>query len=152
MGRALQGHPRLSGAIDGRPERACPLVLRGEGDQRELLAFTHPLAGRQFVKGRIQPAELPEQAAIRELAEESGVQALTPVTHLGACPIGPYGLIWHFVDCPTGALPDRWQHWTADDGGHLFDFFWHPLRAPLDGNWDRLFHDAHAVIRRLTGA
>lgn len=117
-----------------------------------MLAFIHPLAGRQFVKGSIEPDETPAEAAARELAEESGIHPMTPPVFRGTSTIGPDGQIWHFFDCPTTALPDHWQHWTEDGGGLLFDFFWHPLDDMPGSDWHPIFHEAHAVIRRLLGS
>jgi 8-oxo-dGTP pyrophosphatase MutT (NUDIX family) len=48
--------------------KACPVVLRSLGDG-EILAFEHPLAGWQLVKGTVEAGELPRDAAIRELYE-----------------------------------------------------------------------------------
>ncbi|MDO5642320.1 MAG: NUDIX domain-containing protein [Paracoccus sp. (in: a-proteobacteria)] len=150
MDRTFQGHPRLSLAA-AIPQKVCPLVTRRAGDQRQLLAFAHPLAGHQFVKGSIEPGEAPVRAAIRELAEESGIRLMVPPAFLGAFPVGPDGQIWHFFDCQTPALPDRWQHRTEDGGGLLFDFFWHPFSKEPGGDWHPVFHDAYGVIHRLLG-
>ncbi|WP_220185262.1 NUDIX domain-containing protein [uncultured Paracoccus sp.] len=114
-----------------------------------VLAFIHPLAGRQFVKGGIERHETPAKAAIRELSEESGIRVMAPPVLLGTAPIGSEGRIWHFFDCPAPALPDRWQHRTEDRGGLLFDFFWHPLAKTPGQDWHPIFRDAHVTIRRL---
>jgi 8-oxo-dGTP pyrophosphatase MutT (NUDIX family) len=53
--------------------KACPVVLRRNQDRFEILAFRHPIAGCQLVKGSIEPEEDVGQAALRELCEESGV-------------------------------------------------------------------------------
>lgn len=45
-------------------DRACPVVLRESGGL-EVLAFEHPLAGLQLVKGRLEPGESPR----RQLSE-----------------------------------------------------------------------------------
>lgn len=127
-------------------------MTRWANGQRQVLAFVHPLAGRQFVKGSIEPPETPAEAATRELAEESGIRVSGMPALLGTAAIGPEGQMWHFFDCAAPVLPDRWQHRTEDGGGLLFDFFWHPLTESPDSNWHPVFHEAHAVIRRLLGA
>ncbi|MEM7711475.1 MAG: NUDIX domain-containing protein, partial [Pseudomonadota bacterium] len=94
---------------------ACPVVRRGP----EVLAFRHPLAGLQLVKGGIEPGETPAGAALRELAEEAGV------TGREARPMGDFragGLHWHLLSVRTGPLSDRWIHRCTDDGGHDFEF------------------------------
>ena len=46
-----------------------------EGDLGpELLVFRHPLAGIQVPAGTVEFGEAPEQAVIREVAEESGIR------------------------------------------------------------------------------
>ena len=50
-------------------EKVCPYVLRGAGDRLEVLAFRHPLAGCQLVKGSLEPGERVVVGALRELAE-----------------------------------------------------------------------------------
>lgn len=132
------------------PEKACPLVIRLAGGRRQVLAFIHPHAGRQFVKGSIEPGETPGQAAARELAEESGIRLGAAPIPLGAFMIGAQR--WHFFDCPASNLPDRWQHRTEDGGGLLFDFFGHPPDEAAGREWDAIFHEAYTVIRRILGA
>ena len=44
---------------------ACP-VFRETVAALKLPVFEHPLAGIQLVKGTIEPAELPEGAALRD--------------------------------------------------------------------------------------
>lgn len=95
---------------------ACPIVRQGG----RILAFQHPLAGVQLVKGGIEPSETPEAAALRELAEEAGVQGrearLIEVVELAER--------WHLVAVETVTLPEAWEHHCDDDGGHVFAFFW----------------------------
>lgn len=45
-------------------------------------------------------------------------------------------------------LADAWSHHTADDGGHVFRFFWHPLDELPNEEWHPIFRDALAVIRQ----
>lgn len=53
--------------------KACPVVVRLHNGQREVLAFTHPSAGNQFVTGAIETGESTLEAAVRELWKESGL-------------------------------------------------------------------------------
>ena len=120
---------------------ACAVVRRG----REVLAFRHPLAGAQLVKGGIEPGETVEAAALRELVEEAGVagrgtRGLTIRDDIRD------GELWHLVEVETGPLPEAWVHRCADDGGHDFAFFWH---RPGDG--DAAFAEPYRrVLRVLT--
>ena len=50
------------------PDKACPVVIRHPAAP-EILAFEHPLAGLQLVKGSIEPNETAAAAAVRELYE-----------------------------------------------------------------------------------
>jgi len=38
-------------------KKACPIVVRLQNGKPEILAFNHPSAGRQFVKGTIETGE-----------------------------------------------------------------------------------------------
>ena len=114
--------------------KACPVLLRGDTVKRQILAFHHPQAGKQIVKGTVEPGEDPEAAAIREMAEESGL-AVTIDHALGQLRFDQAGQIWHFFLCRPMPCPESWQHWTEDDGGHLFSFFWQPLSAEPGAGW-----------------
>ena len=129
------------------PTKACPVVLRNAGEL-EVLAFEHPLAGLQLVKGSIEPNESPRQAALRELREESGLQATRIVADLGVWEPGYLGQIWSFHICQIPSqVPDTWTHRTSDDGGHDFKFFWHPLAREASPQWHWVFRRALAYIR-----
>ncbi|PJX25247.1 hypothetical protein CAP48_04060 [Advenella sp. S44] len=43
-------------------ENACSVVVRTSEDGLEVLAFRHPSAGKQFVKGTIEEGETPQEA------------------------------------------------------------------------------------------
>lgn len=134
-----------------RANKACPVVLR-HSTELEILAFRHPLAGLQLVKGTVEAGESTATAAVRELAEEAGLQAgesgCLGLWHSGFC-----GQVWAFHECRVPApLPESWSHFTADDGGHRFEFFWQPLASLPSEQWHPLFQGALGFLRqRLLG-
>jgi 8-oxo-dGTP pyrophosphatase MutT (NUDIX family) len=114
-----------------------------------VLAFEHPLAGLQLVKGSIEPGETPPQAALRELEEESGIAQSVAVRHLGLRLSGCNAQIWSFHEISVNhALPQTWLHHTADNGGQVFRFFWHPVSEPASAQWHPVFAGALGFIRR----
>ena len=131
-----------------QPNKACPVLLRKAGATVELLAFRHPHAGSQIIKGTIEPDEDAVAAALRELGEESGIINATALRSLGVWQAGVHDQIWSFTLCmPYQPLPKRWTHYTTDGGGHTFRFFWQPLTAPLDESWHPVFVGAVNFIR-----
>ena len=128
-------------------QKVCPVVFRVLDRGGEVLAFRHPSAGNQFVKGTIEPDEPASASAVRELLEESGICAGQGLVDLGEFPVGEAS-VWHFFALQRNDLPDRWDHRTEDDFDHVFSFFWHPLDEGLDEDWHPQFHDALAIMRR----
>ncbi|SEE33940.1 8-oxo-dGTP pyrophosphatase MutT, NUDIX family [Pseudomonas anguilliseptica] len=129
--------------------KACPVVVRMIDGLEYLLVFKHPLAGYQLVKGTIEWAERPAHAAVRELAEESGICNAQAVRDLGSWNAGYEQQIWSFQLCEVAeSLPHQWRFNTDDDGGHVFEFFWHPLSADFPTPCHRLFQAAWAQIRK----
>jgi 8-oxo-dGTP pyrophosphatase MutT (NUDIX family) len=130
--------------------KVCPVVLRSIGSTVDVLAFEHPLAGYQLVKGTVEAGEALEAAALRELGEESGITSASVVRNIGTWSSGFENHVWAFFQCqPADVLPEAWQHHAPDDGGHAFRFFWHPLFAHADpGNWHLLFRNALSFIQR----
>lgn len=116
-------------------QKVCPIILRPGSFGLEFLAFRHPLAGCQIVKGTVEPGEPFAQAALRELSEESGIHLAGPMRPLGITrirrgkPADPP--IWHLFAATVQGLPQHWEHHCSDDGGLTFRFFWHPLGLPL---------------------
>jgi 8-oxo-dGTP pyrophosphatase MutT (NUDIX family) len=123
------------------------VVLRRAADRTEILAFRHPIAGRQLVKGTIEASETVQYAAERELLEESGIIG-TAIEYLGAAQMSEPEQEWHFVLCQVGPLPDAWTHRTGDEGGLDFEFFWYPIGQEPDETWHPLFKQALAFIER----
>jgi len=133
-------------------QKACPVVTRVKESGLEVLAFVHPLAGNQFVKGTIEVGEQPSIAARRELLEESGLACPLPMELLGSAPIGSDRTLWYFFLWHSAGLPDAWSHATADDYGHRFEFFWHPINLPLGESWHPIFLEAfHFISSRILG-
>lgn len=128
-----------------RAHKACAVVLRGR-EQPEVLVFAHPLAGVQLPKGSIEAGETAAEAAVRELWEESGLRALGPAQDLGLWASGHQDQVWSLQLCNTAPAPDSWVHRTADDGGHDFRFFWHPLHATAPAHWHPVYRAALAEI------
>lgn len=127
--------------------KVFPVVFRISAGRAELLAFRHPSAGNQFVKGSVVDGELPRQAAVRELREESGISVAADVLDLREAIIGEQSNVWHIFALAVAGLPERWEHQTEDDFGHAYSFFWHPLDDDLDEEWHPQFHEALRVIR-----
>ena len=129
--------------------KACPVILRYKNNALELLAFKHPQAGNQLVKGNIKKDEPLESACIRELEEESGIQAQV-VKKLGEWQPGFKNQIWGFCLMHyEGILPDTWDFETNDDGGQIFSFFWQPLDSSLNENWNEIYKSAFQYIKNV---
>ena len=97
--------------------KVAPIVLR-QKEELEILAFRHPWAGTQLVKGTWEDGESAEKTSLRELAEESGIENASVVKTLGQLPFRGIRQHWHFYLCHVpGQLPDRWTFITQDGGG-----------------------------------
>lgn len=129
--------------------KACPVVVRNRKGQLDILAFLHPIAGKQLVKGTIEPDETLKLACERELFEESGLE-LEAETFIGALEIGEQRISWGFyLMRDNNMLQETWSHFTADDGGLLFSFFWQPIEGELlEVEWHPSFVAAIEFIRK----
>ncbi len=131
--------------------KACPIVLHPNGAPLRLLAFEHPNAGPQIVKGTVETDENPMRAAVRELWEEAGLDALSAVS-LGQSADIVQGQTWHFALCRIRPLVrENWQHFCPDDGGHMFRFFWQDLYRETAG-YDPIFVRAFEWVTHKLGA
>jgi 8-oxo-dGTP pyrophosphatase MutT (NUDIX family) len=129
-----------------RADKSCPVVLRLR-ETLEILAFEHPLAGLQLVKGSVEPDESTDLAAVRELIEEAGIQSAVG-RNLGEWRAIETGHTWVFHECHVAQdLPDTWVHFAEDDGGHEFRFFWHPLMSEPSERWHQVFKEALSFLR-----
>jgi ADP-ribose pyrophosphatase YjhB (NUDIX family) len=142
------GEPAAT-AMSQPSRKACPVVVRTTAGGVEILAFHHPTAGCQLVKGTVEAEESIHRAAERELLEESGIVGRA-TDDLGVVLMTEPAQEWHLVlchvDCPAGQLPETWMHRTSDGGGLDFAFFWHPLDQEPDESWHPIFRRALAFI------
>lgn len=112
-------------------------ITRDTDTGRQLLVFEHAdeEAGIQVPAGSINPGETPDQAVLRETAEEAGVTDVTIVGYLGCFP-------WYYVEqkvvhqrhvyhlAVTKPMPDRWEHVVSGGGvddGMRFVCYWMDL-------------------------
>lgn len=131
-------------------EKVCPVVLRVGASGLEILIFDHPIAGSQLIKGTLGPGESVGVAALRELAEESGISSGVLDRDLGRSFDIVADEIWHFVLIGWSGLADQWDFETQDDHGHRFSFGWWPINLTASQNWDpryiRALHHIHAAL------
>lgn len=129
--------------------KACAVVVRQRDAGPEVLVFRHPTHGVQFVKGTIEQGESAAQAAIRELAEETGIERGRVVRSLGTWYSDVNAHLWEFIEVAVEQdLSDTWAHTTHDDNGHTFHMQWHPLHAPATSDWHRPYRWALHFIQR----
>ena len=99
------------------------------------------------MKGKLNQGESLENACIRELEEESGIQAHA-VRRLGIWDANFKSQIWGFCLMHyEGSQPDRWEFKASDDGGQIFSFFWQPLNSPLNDSWNEVYKRAFQYIK-----
>ena len=67
-----------------RIEKVTGFVTRTRPNGTDLLLFRHPYAGIQIPAGTVEPGETPEQAVLREVSEETGLENLILSKNLGA--------------------------------------------------------------------
>ena len=127
--------------------KACPVVTRQNEGILEILAFLHPLAGKQLVKGTVEPGEMVLHACERELFEESGLHCQA-TRFVGIWESNFENQIWGFYLMNYDeSLAESWEHFTNDGGGLLFSFFWYPLDSSPDSEWHPLFQGALSFLR-----
>ncbi len=121
--------------------KAAPCVVRRTPHGPELLVFRHPLAGIQIPKGTVETGESPVDAALRELAEESGIAAARVLRKIGyheidvgagAADTDPIERqAWHtFLMTTDEVLRDRWSHRACGsdvEATLVFEYFWLPI-------------------------
>lgn len=133
-------------------KKVVPVILRHKKQVLKILAFTHPLAGSQLVKGTIEQDERHDIAAIRELFEEAGLIAEPHPKFIGNFKLKSNQQDWYFYLCEVSAdLAETWIYHCQDDGGLDFEFFWFLLNQKPNESWHESFQEALSFLRaRLT--
>lgn len=123
------------GSQNNPVEKVLAYIVRKRGGAAELLVHTHcdfPEAGIQVPAGTIDDGESPEQALLREIAEESGLAELDVVRKIGvfdhyAAHSGQYHRRNVFELSPKDEIPEQWDHVVTSgeaDAGLVLRYFW----------------------------
>ncbi|MFU8852912.1 NUDIX hydrolase [Micromonospora sp. SL1-18] len=104
--------------------RVAAYVIRRTGAGPQLLVFDHvdfPEAGTQVPAGGIEPGETPAEAAVREVAEETGLTGVEAVAELGVSerphPETGQARRTTYVQLHVPGRPaDGWVHQVAGNG------------------------------------
>ena len=118
--------------------RVAAYVIRRLGDGMELLVFDHegiPEVGTRVPAGGIRSTESRREAALREVKEETGLDAVSVVTELGIIESphpesGQSRQTSYWVLEAAQDLPSEWRHVVAsgnEDGGMVFLCRWELL-------------------------
>lgn len=137
-------------------EKALAYITQGDN----LLVFRHPLhpeAGIQVPAGTIEERESPEEAVMREVREETGLDDLVMRTFLGVreLDLSQYGLaevqrrFFYHLEF-RGQAPATWRHYETDPsdgspGPIELEFFW----ARLPDQVPELSGGQGALLSRL---
>jgi 8-oxo-dGTP pyrophosphatase MutT (NUDIX family) len=128
--------------------KAVPVVTRRTGTAKEILVFEHPTAGVQLIKGTIELGEASEAACLRELHEESGISNARIERFLGSWQSHHQDQTWHFYKVEVlQPLRESWYHQTAEDHGHVFRLFWHPMHIDPEADWHSVYRSALGYLR-----
>ena len=124
-----------------KPTRDRVFTYITQGSRLLIIEYVdHSYTEPQVPGGTIEPGESPEQAALREAEEETGLTKLKIVSFLGTFvrdlrPIGRNETIraWFFHLSAEDTTPERWRHTELDphEGTEpvLFELSWVPLDA-----------------------
>ena len=120
-------------------QTACPILARQSENGLEILAFRHPFAGTQLVRGLIKDDENLQEAATRALIETSGISINGAPLSLGTSNGVVPRETWNFFLFICPPLAEEWEHHCIDDDGHNYKFFWQSVEEYLEGDWPAPF-------------
>jgi 8-oxo-dGTP pyrophosphatase MutT (NUDIX family) len=115
-------------------QRVLAYVTRERHGRTELLVFDHrdhPDAGTQVPAGGVGPGEPPQEAVLRELHEEAGLEGARVVRELPVLGDWVAGSVYESAHAFEVQLdqeaPDGWEHEVHGDGedaGLVFVYRW----------------------------
>jgi len=110
-------------------------VVRRDGPAVRLLAFdSHDEPGFEVPKGTVEASETFEDAAVREVFEEAGMEGIRIVRELGRTTYGAELQAFLLASAPED-LPETFEHVVTGDGvdrGFSYTFGWLPIDADLE--------------------
>jgi 8-oxo-dGTP pyrophosphatase MutT (NUDIX family) len=88
-------------------------------------------------------------AAEREFFEESGLKVTFKKNLFEMSPVE--NQIWHIVSVKNeGFVPENFNHFTADDGGLNFSFYWKNLDGYFcEKEWDKRYLKVIKQVQKL---
>ncbi|MCB0421304.1 MAG: NUDIX domain-containing protein [Bdellovibrionales bacterium] len=117
-----------------RKSKVLAYIFRENEGVRELLVFDHrdyPNVNPQVPAGTVESDESLEEAVLREVYEESGVELEVEPSYLGSYDYQhdeKYQLHQrHVYSFNVSGLPSNWEHRISEgqeDKGLIFDFYW----------------------------
>ncbi len=129
-------------------QKVVPVIIRSFDNRQELLLFKHPKAGVQLVKGTVEEDETNEEATMRELFEESGINDAAILYKIGQKDYPSINQSWHFYLVKSSqSLPNKWEHFADEEEGLNFSFFWQDIDIKILTPWPEIFDDARNYIK-----
>jgi len=112
-------------------------VVRRDGasapSPRLLVLESHDEPGLEVPKGSVEAGESFEEAAIREVREEAGIEGIGLVCELGTARYEDEEQRFLLAEAPNG-MPESFEHTVTGDGedsGFRYVFHWEPVDARL---------------------
>jgi ADP-ribose pyrophosphatase YjhB (NUDIX family) len=114
------------------------VVFRRTGDDVHILLIRDPYANWGLPKGHLEPDETPEQAALREVTEETGLQDLDLIERLPT-------IDWYFRD--RGRLIHKFCHFYLVES-----FAGEPVPQADEGITDCVWCEVEVALERVSYA
>jgi 8-oxo-dGTP pyrophosphatase MutT (NUDIX family) len=135
-------------------DKVAALILRENHGQNQMLLFRHPHAGIQIPAGTVEDGEAPEEAVLREVAEETGLRSVRVVEHLGTIEnelLPGESII--YTSTTVYARPDSGSFdWARLRKGITVEVLrtWHDWSQVNYVEWDR-YPDPQYISMQITG-